>query len=329
MARLDDAGFGHFQPEVVAFARAFAHASKHREPAVLLGNVVDQLHDDDGLSYAGTTKQSDLAALQEGLDQVDHFHAGFEHLGGRRLLVKQGRRTMNGQAFLEFDRTQLVDGFADYVHHASQRAAAHGHGNRPTLIDDLHAAHHPVSRLHSHAAHPAFAQVLLHFENHVDGIGDAETFADHLQRLINGRHGGFLKLHVHRWSCNLYDVSDIFWHKTSKRHLAVSRQRLVLRVCCRRRDGPMPAAGGHPGSYPAAAAPLTISMISFVILACRARFMASVSESIMSVALLVADSMAVMRAACSAATDSSKAWKIPMPTYFGSSERNSSAGGCW
>ncbi len=41
--------------------------------------------------------------------------------------------------------------------------------------------------------------------------------------------------------------------------------------------------------------------------------MASVSESIMSVALLVAESIAVMRAACSAATDSSSARKIWMP----------------
>jgi len=66
-----------------------------------------------------------------------------------------------------------------------------------------------------------------------------------------------------------------------------------------------PAKRGH-----IAAAPLTISIISFVIFACRARFMASVSESIMSVALLVAESMAVMRAACSAATDSMSARKI-------------------
>src|ERR1700721_1879091 len=56
--------------------------------------------------------------------------------------------------------------------------------------------------------------------------------------------------------------------------------------------------------YPCAAAPLTISIISFVIFAWRARFIISVRESIMSDALLVAESMAVIRAACSAATDS-------------------------
>ena len=56
-----------------------------------------------------------------------------------------------------------------------------------------------------------------------------------------------------------------------------------------------------------AAAPLTISMISLVMAAWRARFINRVSESIISPALLVAESMAVIRAACSAATDSSMA----------------------
>src|SRR3569832_683903 len=44
-----------------------------------------------------------------------------------------------------------------------------------------------------------------------------------------------------------------------------------------------------------AAAPLTISMISLVIAAWRARFIVSVSDPIMSVALFVAESIAVMR----------------------------------
>jgi len=52
---------------------------------------------------------------------------------------------------------------------------------------------------------------------------------------------------------------------------------------------------------PADAAPLTTSMISRVIAAWRTLFMCSVRASITSEALLVADSMAVMRAACSAA----------------------------
>ena len=69
-------------------------------------------------------------------------------------------------------------------------------------------------------------------------------------------------------------------------------------------------------------------MISFVIFAWRARFMASVSESIMSEALLVAESIAVMRAACSAASDSSMARNNCTEMYRGSRSRNSLSGAC-
>lgn len=54
------------------------------------------------------------------------------------------------------------------------------------------------------------------------------------------------------------------------------------------------------------AAPLTISISSFVMLAWRILFMSSVSESIRSEAFRVAESMAVIRAACSAAADSKR-----------------------
>src|SRR5579884_1909629 len=62
--------------------------------------------------------------------------------------------------------------------------------------------------------------------------------------------------------------------------------------------------------YSRAAAPLTISIISLVIEACRTRFMFSVSRSITSDAFELAASIAVILAACSAADDSSIARKI-------------------
>ena len=90
VVRVDDAGFLHFQPQVVAFAGALAHAGEHRNAAVLHGDVVDQLHDDDGLADAGAAEQADLAAAQIGLQQVDDLDAGLEHLEARRLVFERG-----------------------------------------------------------------------------------------------------------------------------------------------------------------------------------------------------------------------------------------------
>ncbi len=51
-----------------------------------------------------------------------------------------------------------------------------------TGIDALHAPNHAFGRLHGHAANPAFANVLLNFQNHVDRLRDDEPFAGHTQR---------------------------------------------------------------------------------------------------------------------------------------------------
>src|SRR6185295_14175089 len=87
---LDHARLGHLVDEVVALAGALADAGEDRHARVLLGDVPDQLLDDDGLADAGAAEDADLAALLERADQVDDLEAGLEDLdlGG---LVLEGR----------------------------------------------------------------------------------------------------------------------------------------------------------------------------------------------------------------------------------------------
>ena len=66
--------------EIVAFAGAFTDSGENGKAAVHLRDVIDQLHDDDGLANAGAAEGADFAALGEGTDQVDDFDAGFKHL---------------------------------------------------------------------------------------------------------------------------------------------------------------------------------------------------------------------------------------------------------
>src|SRR5437763_5101586 len=189
---------------------------------------------------------------------------------------------MNGQFLFELNWPKLVHRLANHVHDAPKRTRADRNRNWPALVDGFHATHHAVRRLHSDAAHAAFTEMLLHFEDDVDGRGHLKALIAHFQRFIDRRHGRLNELHVDGGPGNLDYVSDVLWHRNSVFKL----YNLGARDYC-------------------AAAPLTISIISFVIFAWRTRFMASVNESTMSVALFVAASIAVMRAACSAATDSS------------------------
>ena len=174
---IHDPGLLHFQPEVIALARALAHAREHRNAAVLQRDVVDQLHDDHGLADAGTAEQADLAALQVGLDQVHDLDSGLEDLRLRGLLGQLRRIAVDGQRHLGLDRPALVDRLSQHVEHASQHLGAHGHRDGPASVGDVHAAHQPVGRLHGQGAHSLLAQVLLHLACDPHRLGHVEALA--------------------------------------------------------------------------------------------------------------------------------------------------------
>ena len=106
--RIDDAGFLHFHPEVIAFAGALAHAGKHRNAAVLHGDVVDEFLDDDRLADARAAEQTDLSAAKIRLKQIDDLDAGLEHFKARRLVFKRRRLAVNRITLLGVDRAHLI-----------------------------------------------------------------------------------------------------------------------------------------------------------------------------------------------------------------------------
>ena len=95
-----------------------------------LGDVVDQLHDDDGLADARAAERADLAALQERADQIDDLDAGGQHLRRSRLIDQRRRRPMNRIVLVGLDRPLLVHRVAGHVEHAAHDAFADGHGDR-------------------------------------------------------------------------------------------------------------------------------------------------------------------------------------------------------
>src|SRR5580704_9678797 len=117
---------------------------------------------------------------------------------------------MNGHFLVKGNRTEFVHGLADDVHDTAQGPAADGDGDGSTQINRLHAAHHTIGRFHGNAAHAAFADVLLHFQNDVDWRRHGEALADDAKRLVDGGHGAFDELHVDGGASDLNYVSDIF-----------------------------------------------------------------------------------------------------------------------
>ena len=117
---VDNAGLFHFHPEVVAFTGTLTDAGEHRETAVLGGDVVDELHDQNRLADAGAAEQADLAAAGVRSEKVDDLDAGVERLNRHGLVFERRSRAMNRISFLVADRARFVDGLADDVQDAAQ-----------------------------------------------------------------------------------------------------------------------------------------------------------------------------------------------------------------
>ena len=126
---VDHLRLGHLEEEVVALAGALADAGEDGDAAVLAGDVVDQLLDQDGLARAGAAEEADLAALHVRSDQVDDLEAGLEDLDRRRE-VAEGRRVTVDRPALDIlpSRLLVVDRLTDHV--PTVTSAACGRGTR-------------------------------------------------------------------------------------------------------------------------------------------------------------------------------------------------------
>src|SRR4051812_42737199 len=165
---VDDARLLHLEPEVVALARALAHAAERRQAAVLLGQVVDELLDEDGLADAGAAEQADLAALRVRREEVDDLDAGLEHLGRRRQVLDVRRLAVDRPALdVAFDLAALVDRLPEEVEDAPEGHVADRHGDRAAGVDDLGPASEAVGRVHRDRADAVIAEVLLDLADEV------------------------------------------------------------------------------------------------------------------------------------------------------------------
>ena len=280
---VDDAGLLHLEPEVVALARALADAAEGREAFVLLADRADQLLDQHGLADAGAAEEPDLAALGVGREQVDHLDPGLEDLLGRSEVGGFGRRAVDRPALLGLHRLAEVDRLAEQVEDAAQGRVADRNRDRPAGVDHLVAALQAVGGVHRHRAHPVVAEVLLHLADQLGRL--AVLVAGHLdlhRRVDLGQLVGEDRVDDH--AGDLLDASYVC-------SVALSHWFLFF----------------VSKSYPSASAPATTSRISWVISACRTRFISRVRSPIISSAFSAALRIAVIRAPSSEAADSSSA----------------------
>ena len=187
-----------------------------------------------------------------------------------------------------------VDWIADHVPDAPERDVADGNRDRLARVDDLGAACKTVGRVHRNGANAIVAEMLLHLCDQLAVIRlDAERVVDRRQLI---REDG-----VEDDALDLDDAAGVLFF--------VGHESPEVDHC---KAGSDPAGRGltpvkASGYWVKASAPATISRISCVICACRARFICSVKVSINSPAFFDAFRIAVICAARNEVADSSSA----------------------
>jgi len=158
-------GLDHFVIEIIAFAGPLAHPGEHRIAAVRLGDIVDELHDQNGLSDPGAAEEPDLAALRVRRQKIDDLDACHKDLRLGRLIGIGGRRLMDRAAGCRPNRTQFVHRLANDIDDAAKTFVANRHHDRRASIGDLLAAGETFGNVHRDAAHRIFTEMLRNFEH--------------------------------------------------------------------------------------------------------------------------------------------------------------------
>jgi peptide chain release factor 1 len=107
---LNNGGLLHFVVQIVTLPCTLTDTGEDGVTTMGLGDVVDQLLNEDGLAHTGTTEETNLSPTSVRSEQVDNLDTSDQNLGSGGL-VSEGRRvSVNRQELIRLDRATLVNG---------------------------------------------------------------------------------------------------------------------------------------------------------------------------------------------------------------------------
>src|SRR5690606_19334861 len=200
-ALLVDAGLDELVVKIVALTGTLADTREHGVTAVRLGDVVDQLLDENRLAHAGAAEQADLAALGVRSQEVENLDARDENFGFRRLLDIFRCGLVNTAHLRRSDRAGFINRLTNHVDDAAEHFRAHRNADRRSRIPYRLTADQTIGRVHRDAADGVFAQVLCNLKK------QTRALIIRLKR-VQDRGQMVPELDVHHRADNLTDGSN-------------------------------------------------------------------------------------------------------------------------
>ena len=192
--------FPHLLPEIIALTASLTDTGEDGIAAVLHGNVVNELLNQNGFANAGTAEQADLTALGIGLQQVNDLDAGLQYFNGGTLLGKGRGIPVNALVLgICGDGVTAVNGLAQYVKHTAKGLLPYGDLNGLAGGKYLHAPIQPLTAGEHDATNCIVAHMLGNLHNMLLALQlNAQRFADPGQ-MTRG------KLYVYHRAGDLYN----------------------------------------------------------------------------------------------------------------------------
>jgi hypothetical protein len=151
--------------QIVTLTGTLSDTGEDRVTSVVLGNVVDQLLNEDSLSDTGTSEETNLTTTSVGGEQIDDLNTGNKNLRDDRLVNELRSLAMDGGRLLGVDGTALVDGLTDNVDDTAQALGTDGNSDGGTSVLDGLATDQTLSSVHGNGTDGVLSQVLGDLKN--------------------------------------------------------------------------------------------------------------------------------------------------------------------
>jgi hypothetical protein len=131
---LNDFGLLHFVVKIVTLTSTLTDTGEDRVTTVSLGDVVNQLLNEDSLADTSTSEKTNLSSTSIWGEKIDDLDTSDENLGSGRLLSEWWSIGVNWSTLSSLDWATLVNWVTSDVHDATESLWADWNGDWSTSI---------------------------------------------------------------------------------------------------------------------------------------------------------------------------------------------------
>jgi peptide chain release factor 1 len=168
--KLNDGSLLHLVVQIVTLTGTLTDTSKDRETTVGLGDVVNQLLNEDSLSNTSTSKETNLSTTSVRSQQVDNLDTGNEDLSGGGLLGELRGVGVDGGVLGGLDGTTLVNGVTSDVHDTTEGTGTDGNHDGVAGIENLLTTDETFGTVHGNAADNVLTQMLGNLQHQLVSV---------------------------------------------------------------------------------------------------------------------------------------------------------------